>query len=282
VFTANPRVSLEGTFGDWRLFALNEPVIRAQVLKYEPAVFFGPVTFKKRSTWSYDYVRFQEELFFRGDFTTLLARASDMFLDTSADLERFHTAVIADYQYQDLELAYTRLKQYSEHNLLVCISSDDPLFQRLAALSGSHHILTIERLHGDVEDLSPLRQQLQSVFKILSANKKPILASGNQSIRDVRLSGNQIDVSLTKQTREMLPILVKVSYFPAWQRVTSKEPVYMVTPTFMLTYAKADFTLAFVPGESVSVGLLISLLTVLVLVGKLGMDLAATFSKGLR
>jgi hypothetical protein len=269
-FTANPRVSLEKAFGNWRLFALTEPTIRAQVLNYEPVVFFGPVTFKKRSTWSYDYVRFQEELFFRGEFEILLARASDMFLDTSEDLDRFHTAIIADYRYRDLERAYTRLKKYSENNLLVCISSNDPLFHRLTALSGSHHILAIERLHGDVEDLSPLRQQLQSVFNILSENKKPVPESGNQMIRDVRLSDNKIAVSLTEQTGEMLPILIKVSYFPSWQRVDSQESVYMVTPTFMLTYAKTDFTLAFVPGESIKVGLLISLLTVLVLVGKLG------------
>jgi hypothetical protein len=279
MFTANPRVSLERVLGNWRLFALKEPTIRAQVLKYEPAVFFGPVTFKKRSTWDYDYVRFQEELFFHGDFEILLARASDMFLDTSEDLDRYHTAIIAEYEYRDLERAYTRLKKYSENNLLICISSDDPLFHRLSALSDSHRVLIVERLQGDVEDLSPLRQQLQSVFSILSENKRPVLESGNQSIRDVGLSNEKIHVSLAEQTRDKLPILIKVSYFPFWKRTDSEEPVYMVTPTFMLTYASADFTLAFVTGKSVKVGLLISFLTALVMAGKLGIAIAPTFRK---
>jgi hypothetical protein len=275
----NPRVRLAHTFGSWHLFQLKDTPMRAQVLHNEPAVFFGSVTFKKRSTWDYDYVRFQEELFFRGVFETLLVRASNMMLDASEDLNRFRTAIITEYRYRDLDRAYARLKQYSGDNVLVCIASDDALFKRLSTLRDSHRIYIFDRLQGDREDLRPLRHQLQSLLDVVFDHKTPVRGYAGQVISDVRFTNESIEVSLTKHAREKIPILIKSSYFPAWRRVDSEEPVYMVTPTFILTYADDDFALTLATGQPVLVGLLISILTAVGIVGEITLTVIAALGK---
>jgi hypothetical protein len=258
------RAVRERNIADWRIYKLAQPSMRAQVLQMQPAVFFGPVTFKKRSTWSYDYVRLQEEIFFQGRFDTLVARAQDMFLDTSPDLDRFSIAIMTSYRYHDLERAYARVKQYAESNTIICIRSNDPLFERLAAdANASNHIYIFERLNGGREDIQPLRKQMQAVLSLLATRSRSIAAAKTQRVRSVHIGNQAIEVVLTNRTDQPLPVLIKSSYFPYWYRSDSKEPVYMVTPTYMLTFAKSDIALQFSADASVWIGFSVSFAAVL-------------------
>ncbi len=259
----NPRVALEAVFGDWRAYALRTPAPTAEVLQREPAVFFGPAPFRKRSTWSYDYTRLQEEIFFRGRFDNIVARAHDQALDTSPDLDRFRTAIIADYRYRDLDRAYLRLKSYSDNNTLICIAAADPLFRRLSALPPSPNLHIVDRLSGRVEDIQPLRHQLQSILAIAARSTRGVTGAADQRVREVRLADGTIRVFLTGRAAAKMPILIRVSYFPYWRRVDSEEVVYMVTPTFMLTYADSDVALEFAADTFTWLGLSLSLLAVL-------------------
>ena len=167
--------------------------------------------------------------------------------------------------------------------MLVCITSDDPLFKRLSTLRDSHRIYIFDRLKGDREDLRPLRHQLQSLIDVVLDHKTPVRDYAGQAISDVRFTNESIEVSMTKHAREKLPILIKSSYFPAWRRVDSEEPVYMVTPTFMLTYADHGFALILATGQPVLVGLLISVLTAVGIMGEITLTVIAalgTHSRG--
>ncbi len=265
VMEKSGRVLLEDRFDDWRLYGFPNPPARAEILRNQPAIFFGPVTFKKRSTWSYDYVRLQEEILFQDQFDTLVARAHEMSLDTSNDLDRFPIAIIFDYHYHDLERAYWRLKQYAETNTIICIRDGDPLSQRLAALAGSSkHVFIFDRLRGDTEDVQPLRREFQQIITLLSSQRRSVRIEEGQSIKAIHWDNERIVIELEKPPATSVPILIKSSYFPNWHRLDSNEPLYMVTPTFILTFARDNSVdVEFRADSSVWIGALISIVAVL-------------------
>jgi hypothetical protein len=186
-----------------------------------------------------------------------------MMLDTSPDLDRFPAAIVVDYHYHDLGRALARLERYAENGTLICIASADPLFQRLASDSiAAPRIHVFDRLTGEREDLKPLREQLQAILELLSREARPVPAAKPQRVTEVQISGQSVKVLLANSTPEPVPVLIKASYFPHWVRVDSREPVYMVTPTYMLTYAQSDFAVGFKADASVWIGYLVSLVCV--------------------
>jgi len=163
-----------------------------------------------------------------------------------------------------LERAYARLKQYAKTNTLICFASSSPLFQRLASTPGeSGHIYIFDRLRGEREDVHPLRQQLQGLLSFLSRQNPSIAMAEQRSVQSVQIGRQAIKVMLTNPTSRPVPVLIKSSYFPYWSRSDSPEPVYMVTPTYMLTYAQKGFILRFRADASVWAGFAISLAAVL-------------------
>lgn len=266
MFINHPRTELLRDFGVWKLFQLRESVAWAEVLHYEPVAFFGDVNFKKRNVFDYDFVRFQEELFFQGIFDPLLVRPVNPYLDMSSDWHRFKLAIIADYRYRSLEQAYANLEAYSRSHPLLCIASDDPLFTRLLQLDASHQIYSFPHLTDQQEDLQPLRTQLKSIFDLIERLKVPIAGAQNQHVQKVNITNNQIEVVLSRQTEQELPILIKVNYFPAWRRSDENAPLYMATPTFILSYTRQDMTLTFVPDYPTIIGFIISGLTFLFII----------------
>ena len=131
----------------------------------------------------------------------------------------------------------------------------------MTALTGSANIHIVDRLNGVVGNTDPLRQQLQSLFSLLTRVSREIEEAREQRVRSVDITDGTIRVSLERKTREKLPVLIKVSYFPYWRRIDSSEPVYLVTPSFMLTYTRSDLALDFTADRFVWLGVSISIIT---------------------
>jgi hypothetical protein len=275
MLAGNPMLVRENTYGQWTSYQLSHPSSRARVLEYEPALFIGPVNFKKRSAWSYDYVRFQEEILFHGDFSVPLVRANDAWVDTTADLDRFRTVIMTDYQYHNLDRAWERLRKFAETGTIICVPDNSPLSDRLQTLAhASANVHVFDRLRGSDDDLNPLRDQIQKILSTLSRTKRRVPGAATNSVQRIVISGDRIEVGLRTPASSALPVLVKSSYFPAWRRTDSDEPLYMVTPTFILTYVHDSAVLRFVQTTSVWIGLCVLLTAVAlqVVAGLAGVD----------
>ena len=252
------RVRLQGRYGQWSLFEFREPAVRGEALAYEPTVFFGPASFKKRAVGAYELTRFQEELLFRGAFDTIIVRANDPSLDTSADLVRFKSAIISDYEYDDIALAFERLERFSRDHLLICVERDDPLFRRLRSLAKPHRIVVVGKSKQEAATLLASRNEIQAALQRLADERIPISQSGARPRASVAFEPRRIHVSLQGGGSRSRPVLIKASYFPSWRRSHGDEPVYMASPSFMLTFADADFDLIFSTPAPVLVGRMVS------------------------
>lgn len=256
----SPRVILDKDFGVWKLFKIVEDVPFVTPLKYEPVLFFGPATFKKRHVNEYDYVHFQEELFFNDKFDTLITHSTDPFLDKTPDLDYFKIILLSEYKYHDINQAFERLKKYSENNHIVLIfDEENQLAQKLKDLSPSHNIHIFNKDRGRKSNVNTLRIQMQYIFNLLEEIKIPI--PQGLKTKEALFSKNNIKVTFEKPIEKPIPILVKSSYFPGWKR-TDGESIYITTPTFILTYAQNDFDLVFETTNPVKIGFFISLLTI--------------------
>lgn len=236
----------------WELYGFNNPVNKTNILQYEPVLLFAPVVFKDRPIDGYDYARFQEELLFNNSFNTILASPTNDFIDISSDLERFKVAIISEYKYKNLKDAIKRLSDFSKENKLIFIADNDPLFFEMSGLRKNKNIIVFDRLKADVSNPNPLRSQMREVFKYLNEINLAISKKGDINTTTT-LSKNKIDVDFDGETNKKMPVLVKSSFFPSWKN-TNDEPVYMASPTFMLTYATTSFSLVFTADKYIYIG----------------------------
>jgi hypothetical protein len=252
-FAQSTDVRLEKDLGTWQVYELKD-VQYAQILTYEPAALFTALTFKGRDLEDINYMRFQEELFYRGTFDTILAYAQDQYLDTSSDLDRFKLAVISQYNYHNRDKAFKRLSEYAETHHLIAIENKDPLFNQLVELSKTNkniHIFTTEKSWV----------LMSKVYNLVDKIKIPIPEASKMHITQALVSDTTIHIETNTPTE--VPVLVKVSYFPDWKRIDNAH-LYLATPSFMLTHIQKETTLEFTTNKFVYVGYSISGITLLI------------------
>jgi hypothetical protein len=139
-------------------------------------------------------------------------------------------------------------------------------------LDKNHKIKVAPRnMNVDDENLNIPKQNLGALISILNKIKTPIDYEKDAEVESVEINKTNIKVSLNKDLQIKIPILIKQSYFPSWQRADG-QVLYLASPTFMLTFAEKDFELNFEKDISVTVGNIVSLLTILFCLGLLFRD----------
>jgi hypothetical protein len=255
----------EKDLGLWQLYTLKD-VAMAEVLKYEPAVLFSELNLKKRDANNLDYIRFQEELFLKGNLDTLLVQAQDQKLDTSVDLDHFNMAIVSNYTYHDRKEAFKKLSVYSLNHPLILIENKNPLFADLKHFAQTE---TKSKIHIFSNHSS--REVLWGIFDLLDSLKVPIATSGiiRSSIID-----KTITITSEHPYSHEVPVLIKTSYFPDWKRIDGK-PVYLATPSFMLTYITDKTSLVFTTPVEVPIGYIISLCSLCLMIYLLRRDISS-------
>ncbi|HTK33392.1 MAG TPA: hypothetical protein VL335_02500 [Candidatus Paceibacterota bacterium] len=267
LLNSDQRISLKATFGNWQLFAFKTKTVRAEIFSYKPIVFYGNLTFKDRWNTDYDWNRLQEELLFWNKKKIILSYASNQLLDTSTDLYLASTTVITSYHYIDEITAARKLISYSKTNHLILVAERDPLFFKIkdiylsSSTTKKYNITLVDHLSNGIIDDDPLENQLGTVFANMEHNDLYPYTT-DIHIKDTHISDSRIQVELSGTSTVPLPILVKTSYFPAWQRADN-EPIYLGSSAFMLTYATSSFEINFTTPTYVKIGWYISFIVLI-------------------
>lgn len=268
----DPHMELEKDFGHWRIYHLKDPVRKeVHALEYEPTIVFAPADFKKRTTTTFDFVRFQEELFLRADPTMVLARGEDQYLDTTPDLDRFKSAIIVDYTYKNYDKALARITEFAKTHPLVLIQDKSELFVGLEKkLRGSKNVRFVAEQITRDGDQKVIRTAMGFIFEFLKETQQPI--KNIPTIDSYLITDSKIEVKFASSTPQAVPVLITSTYFPAWKR-TDGESTYMASPVYTLTYIKDSATITFAKPLSLIIGYILSLLALGAAVYSLRRDL---------
>jgi hypothetical protein len=258
-----PGMRRESPEGRWELHAFEAPAPGIAVVPtHAPVLTFAPFSVKRRPAFGFDFVRLGEEMLAAGRLDAPLVLSRTGRLDTE-DWERFRTALVTEYRYEDLERAYAALERFSRDRHVVLLEAADPLYTRLARLASERPTLHLVPVQAS-EGLSEARIIHQRLLDTLDTVKEPL--------RDVprvvssKLEGERLDLELDSEPTQPVPIWVRQGYFPTWKNPEG-EPVYMATPTFQLTFVRQrEATLRIQRGGLEWVSALLSLLGVALLV----------------
>jgi len=266
--------------GQWSVFDLGAATPAVSRLGYKPALVVSDFSLKLRLRDSYDFMRFAEEQFASGWCDVLLARGPETKLDRLEVSEGFGALIVATYNYDNETAAFQRLKEFARARPLILLSSNDPLFSRIKA-SGSEFLQLeiidrpkeasgawIESEHPTTSYASSgPRLNWNAIKRALDAHKIAVLANSEvasalsqQSIRIAPRSEPSMPVE------PPAPILIAIAFHPSWRR-TDGSPVYAVTPLFMLTFVDKPTAIDFRRSTLERLGVLISLVTLIGLLG---------------
>jgi hypothetical protein len=248
---ALPGVRRESPEGRWELYALEAPAPGlASVPAYAPVLTFAPFSVKRRPNFSFDFVRLGEEMLASGQLEVPLVLARSGRLDREEDWERFRTALVTEYRYEDAERAYAALEHFSRDRHLLLLESEDPLYARLAKLAPErktvHLIPTLaDRPAPSSAGVPPGRRAVaeqraartihRRLLEVLDAVKEPV--GDVPGLKSARLEGERLELELDAEPSRPVPVWVRQGYFPTWTNPEG-EPVYMATPTFQLTFVR--------------------------------------------
>jgi|GEM_PF-2590549 len=245
---ALPGVHRESPPGRWELFAFEAPAAGfATVPAYAPVLTFAPFSVKRRPDFSFDFVRLGEEMLAAGRLDVPLVLARTGRLDVEADWERFRTALVTEYRYEDAERAYAALESFSRERHLLLVESEDPLYARLARLAEERktvHLipaLAARQLVGQHAHPGRRARAEQSAARTVHQRLLEVLEQVKEPLKDVpgmkgsRLEGERLELELDAEPSRPVPVWVRQGYFPTWTNPEG-ERVYLATPTFQLTF----------------------------------------------
>lgn len=271
IYTAKTKKRLEeesayiGTkhdFGEWTIYELkNQPPPQIRALPFRPALLVSDFTLKLRRSDAHNYIRFVEEQFADAWFDVLLVRAPDTKLDNLGSLttlDQFGAIILDKYECERCEFVYQQLHDYAQQRPLILLMDKSQLFNRIrASIDEFPRAVIIERPLGEpggswLQDLwptqhynsSPLRSQWAQIRRVLDANKVPV--------PDVKIQGRidqqgiLIDYDNPSRTvsKSSVPVLISTSFHPNWQN-RNGEPLYAVTPMFILSFVSQPTHLFF-------------------------------------
>lgn len=266
-------------FGWWTVYELKtgeDANPTAQILPNRPALVVSSFTLKARYRSDSSYIRFVEEQFADGWFDVLLAKSPEIKIDRLKDWENFGAVIVNDYKYDDQAQAFEKLKEIAQKRLVILISGDDALFQKIQQNRTHFPKLEIterpkiensgEMLKSDHPTFhyngSPIRQIWQKIRQALDANKVPTETFWTQ-ITGQKLT-NQIRVDLSSQ--EVLPVLIANTFHPDWSR-KDNAIIYSATPFYQLTFTNQPIELIYRRNSTDKTGFWISVVGLFGLVG---------------
>jgi hypothetical protein len=248
-------------FGTWTIFELkNPPPAQIRRLQFRPALLVSDFTVKLRRSDAPNYIRFVEEQFTDGWFDVLLVRAPQTKLDNLGSLpalEQFGAIILDRYECERCEFVYQQLHDFAQQRPLIMLSDNSHLFNRIkASIDDFPQAVIIERPAGSasgswLQDLwptqhyeaTPLRRQWAQIRSVLEAHKVPV---GDASVAGrVDQQGIWIDYDgQSPGSPQSIPVLIGTSFHPNWQNQNG-DPVYAVTPMFMLSFVNGPTHLTF-------------------------------------
>jgi len=282
-----PNVHLEKVFGTWKLYQLTNDVNYAQILRYKPNLYMGNSTFKKRLFQNPNLTTLQEYLFLRNEnFDTIIAHGNDSNLDNYSknQLTNFSTLILENYSYSNLEETFNKLLDFSQKGWILFIEEpleplqqkilshnlDAPFSKNIYFIPSSKKIISPAQ-KDSVKDWLVFFQQISNfnnkIVDFLEQHKIPINDQIlENSLLQLKNEGNNlIKLSLKTNSKEVLPLLIKYNYFPSWKVKNLNNEIFLATPTFMLVFAKDDFSLYFSTPFYVTVSLVLSFIAIIAL-----------------
>lgn len=254
--------------GRWELYTFDTPgFAHAQVPARAPVLAFAALTVKRRPEVGFDFMRLGEEMFAAGrlDVPLVLSRANT--LDGEQDWERFHTALITQYVYEDRARAYAAIERFSRDRHLIVLESDDPLDAEVARLAVERP--TIHRIprpdEAEIADMArallgerggaitaqrrqdawkqarrlAVSQACARIFDIIEAVSVPL--DDMPAVAHAQLERDTARIELDRAPAAPVPVWVRQGYFPSWKNPDG-EPIYMATPAFQLTFLRQRTT----------------------------------------
>jgi|GEM_PF-847626 len=274
-----PEIGQSHTFNDWTIFEFrNEPLPIIQPLQFRPALVRTGFSLKMRRRDETNFIRFAEEQFSDGWFDVPLAYSSAKYVDEMGNLEelnKFGAVILDDYTCYDCDLAFRRLRAYSQKRSLILLFSHHLLFYRIRAaiaeFPGAHIIERdlndtgewIDNLYGPTYRYhnSPIRSQWLQIRNILENNKVPV----GIAKCDFNVQQKSIAVQVHPdggQPPPHVPVLVRITSHPNWQR-DDGQPIYPATPMFMVTFVDSTARLVYQRRMIDHLGLWISMATLI-------------------
>lgn len=253
----------------WSIFENQlKPHPSIEVLKNKPALVLTDHTFKLREKDEYTFARFAEEQFFDNWFDVILAYTPKQKIDKIENLDLFGALIVDTYVYDNEYEAFDKLKNYSQKNLLILLSSESPLFKRIQKsvvefpmihLIDRPPSLTKKFLTADTPtehyNQSNIRQEWKTIKNLLDTHKIPVKPV---EIFDVSIGSNSTFFGLSSSESGAQPILIRQSFHPNWRRV-SGEKIYAAMPFFTLTFARENTAVVFSRTWIDQTGILISI-----------------------
>ena len=97
---------------------------------------------------------------------------------------------------------------------------------------------------------------------VKAASLPKTVASPSDSIESIEESLSPARLKFKVRSKEVVPILIKISYFPRWRAYVEGKPVkiYQTAPALMLIYGKGNVVLEYKPTEIDNLGGLLTLL----------------------
>lgn len=270
-----PGIKARFDSGSWTIFELLNQLPMIRPLQYKPTLVISSLSLKERGRNELDFVRLAEEQFADNWFDVLLARSPESRIDRLQELDGFGALVLDTYQYDDENVAFTRLRDFAQTRTLVLLSSDSALFHRLQThVAELPHVSIIERPKEPVGerlrfdkptyryDASAIRAMWKQLRRSLDNGKIAVEAP---PLLKTEASASAINIS-TAFVKEPAPVLISTTYHPRWKRDDNKL-VYVATPAFMLSFVEESASLTFTKQPLEHIALYVSLCTIIILCG---------------
>lgn len=241
--------------GGWSIFEIPEGVgERAEALNFKPALAVSTLSYKGRSNNDLSFVRLAEEQFNDAWFEVLLVHSPKRKLDKLERLENFGALIAEKYEYDNENLAFEKLKEYSQTYPLILVTEKSALFERIKNAQEDFVYLTIfERpQENDAHPLnseqptahyneSPTRKTWQEIRRTLETNKRTRTHKTNLQLER---NNGKVTLAVTPHPEEKIPVLLRQSYHPNWRHLDA-EPLFLASPFFTLVFTDQNFALEF-------------------------------------
>ncbi|MGA9773481.1 MAG: hypothetical protein WBV94_30905 [Blastocatellia bacterium] len=227
------------------------------------ALVVSNFSLKQRRRNEYDFIRFAEEQFADGWFDVLLARSPETKVDSIAGLDQFGALILDTYDYADETKAFEQLRTFARDHLLILLSSNDPLFRHIQAAGNEFTLLKIierapEEAGPRLEAAAPGFRYGPSAIRKIRGEIRHALEGHKGVSNTAKVEGSvnvaNIVINPTSPLINRVPVLIQTTFYPNWRR-SDGEPVYTVTPFYMLTFIREPINIVYARRRSDWVGL---------------------------
>lgn len=247
---------IEHNLGRWSVFEMKaQPAPEVEILRYLPALVVSSLNLKERQSGSYSFIRLSEEQFNSGQINVLLVQTETNKIDKLSNLEGFSALILETYDYSDQDAAFEAVRRFAQERLVVMISSDRPLYARLASrLSELPHAVIVPReaerqsewLNRSLPWLELDQNKIRIEWKLIedAIENGKISSSSDLSQASILLKDASFSVWIPNTNGVKVPVVVRTTFHPDWVR-SDGERIYPVNPFFMLTFASGPFEARF-------------------------------------